>query len=141
MRFGSARLIVEIAGVVTAGLIGVSFIGHASAQAPQIATPAKGQAAAEVFKNVTTSTLKGIMVDDFLGSMGVMSAALGFDCSDCHTAAGTDRVDWAYDTPKKVQARKMVEMVAVINRTNFGGRQLVTCYTCHHGRDRPPTTI
>jgi hypothetical protein len=35
----------------------------------------------------------------------------------------------------------MVEMVAVINRTNFSGAQMVTCYTCHHGKDRPPTTI
>jgi hypothetical protein len=141
MRFCSGRLIVAIAGVVAAGLIGVSFIGHAAAQAPQIATPAKGQAAGEVFKNVTTSTLKGITVDDFMGSMGVMSAALGFDCADCHTGAGTDKVNWEADTARKRTARKMVEMVAVINRTNFGGAQMVTCYTCHHGKDRPPTTI
>jgi hypothetical protein len=141
MRFCSGRLIVAIAGVVAAGLIGVSFIGYAAAQAPQIATPAKGQAAGEVFKNVTTSTLKGITVDDFMGSMGVMSAALGFDCADCHTGAGTDKVNWEADTARKRTARKMVEMVAVINRTNFGGAQMVTCYTCHHGKDRPPTTI
>ena len=141
MRSCAGRLIVAIAGVVAAGLIGVSFIGHASAQAPQIATPAKGQAAGEVFKNVTTSTLKGITVDDFMGSMGVMSAALGFDCADCHTGAGTDKVNWEADTARKRTARKMVEMVAVINRTNFGGAQMVTCYTCHHGKDRPPTTI
>ena len=32
-------------------------------------------------------------------------------------------------------------MVAVINRSNFGGAQLVTCFTCHHGRLRPTTTI
>jgi hypothetical protein len=34
----------------------------------------------------------------------------------------------------------MVEMVATINRSNFGGRQLVTCWTCHRGRDRPALT-
>jgi len=141
MRFCSGRLIIAIAGIAAAGLIGVSFLGHAAAQAPQIATPAKGQAAGEVFKNVTTSTLKGITVDDFMGSMGVMSAALGFDCADCHTGAGTDKVNWEADTARKRTARKMVEMVAVINRTNFGGAQMVTCYTCHHGKDRPPTTI
>jgi photosynthetic reaction center cytochrome c subunit len=141
MRSCAGRLIVAIAGIVAAGLIGVSFMGHAAAQAPQIATPAKGQAAGEVFKNVTTSTLKGITVDDFMGSMGVMSAALGFDCADCHTGAGTDKVNWEADTARKRTARKMVEMVAVINRTNFGGAQMVTCYTCHHGKDRPPTTI
>jgi hypothetical protein len=66
---------------------------------------------------------------------------LGFDCADCHTGAGTDKVNWEADTARKRTARKMVEMVAVINRTNFGGAQMVTCYTCHHGKDRPPTTI
>jgi photosynthetic reaction center cytochrome c subunit len=141
MTFGSGRLILALAGTAVIGLIGISFTGRASAQAGQTPAGAKGQMAGEVFKNVTTSTLKGITVDDFMGSMGVMSAALGFDCSDCHTGAGTDKVVWDADTPKKRTARKMVEMVAVINRTNFGGAQMVTCYTCHHGRDRPPTTI
>jgi hypothetical protein len=84
--------------------------------------------------------LKGIPVDDFMGTMGIMCAALGFDCSDCHTAAGTEKVDWAADTPKKVRARKMVEMMTAINRDNFAGRQVVTCWSCHHGRDRPATT-
>jgi photosynthetic reaction center cytochrome c subunit len=140
-KFGPRRLILAVAAITVIGLIGVSFAGRASAQAGQTTAPAKGQTAGEVFKNVTTSTLKGITVDDFMGSMGVMSAALGFDCSDCHTGAGTDKVVWDADTARKRTARKMVEMVAVINRTNFGGAQMVTCYTCHHGRDRPPTTI
>jgi hypothetical protein len=35
----------------------------------------------------------------------------------------------------------MVEMVATINRTNFGNVQRVTCWTCHHGRDIPASTI
>ena len=30
-------------------------------------------------------------------------------------------------------------MVAAINRTNFAGRQVVTCWTCHRGRDIPVT--
>src|SRR5207248_1415291 len=72
--------------------------------------------------------------------MGIMTAALGFDCSECHAAAGTDKVDWAADTPRKVIARRMVNMVAAINQNNFGGRQLVTCWTCHRGRDKPVVT-
>jgi hypothetical protein len=31
----------------------------------------------------------------------------------------------------------MTLMVAAINRANFGGRQVVTCWTCHRGRDIP----
>jgi hypothetical protein len=34
----------------------------------------------------------------------------------------------------------MVLMMTAINRDNFGGRQVVTCWSCHHGRDRPATT-
>src|SRR5712691_6986701 len=126
------------AGVAFAALIGVAFTGKAKAQAP---ATAPGKTAGEVFKNVTTSTLKGLTVADFLGSMGVMAAALGYDCADCHPAAGSDKVDWVFDTPKKKTARKMVEMVATINKTNFSGVQSVTCWTCHHGRDQPTTTI
>jgi hypothetical protein len=91
-----------------------------------------------VFKNV--QVLKGIPLDDFMGTMGIMCAALGFDCSDCHTGAGTEKVDWAADTPKKVMARSMIRMMTAINRDNFQGRQMVTCWSCHHGRDRPSTT-
>jgi hypothetical protein len=85
--------------------------------------------------------LKGITVDDFMGTMGVMSIALGYCCSDCHTNAGTVLVKWEADTPRKVMARRMVQMVAAINKDNFGGRQTVTCWTCHRGRDKPVTTM
>ena len=98
--------------------------------------------AGEAFKNVTTSTLKGLTVDDFIGAMGVMAAGLGYDCADCHRNAGYDTVDWAADSmPTKVTARKMIEMVDTINRTNFAGVQLVTCWTCHHGREIPTTSV
>src|SRR5207302_5948847 len=79
-------------------------------------------------------------VDDFMLTIGIMTSSLAFDCSDCHENAGTDRVNWAADTPKKVTARKMVFMVQAINKDNFGGRQMVTCFTCHRNRDRPLTT-
>ena len=146
MKIWMRRLTLAAAAIVLAFAVNTAISKRAAAQA----TASKSEAAAamsgtrtagQVFKNVTTSTLKGITVDDFMGSMGVMAAALGFDCSDCHTGAGTDKVDWVVDTPRKKMARKMVEMVAVINRDNFGGTQMVTCWTCHHGKDIPATTI
>src|SRR5436190_14469855 len=94
--------------------------------------------AEQVFKNI--QALKGISASDFMGTMGIMSASLGFDCSECHNSAGTDKVDWAADTPRKVIARRMVNMVTAINRDNFGGRQLVTCWSCHRNRDKPVVT-
>ncbi len=134
MKFWSSRLTLSVAGLIVVCLSAVPLLGQAGA-------PAKGQTAGEVFKNVTTSPLKGLTVDDFMGSMGVMAAALGFDCADCHTGAGTDKVVWEADTNRKKMARRMTEMVAVINKTNFGGAPLVSCWTCHHGKDVPATTI
>jgi photosynthetic reaction center cytochrome c subunit len=119
---------------ITLGAIALIGAGMAFAQAP----PAKPLMAEQVFKNVRVLT--GMPVDDFMETMGLISAALSFDCSDCHTGAGTDKVDWAADTPRKVTARMMVSMVATINKNNFQGRQEVTCWTCHRNRDRPLVT-
>ena len=116
-----------------------ALAGLALAFAPQAFSQQKPKMVEDVFKNV--QALKGISVDDFLGTMGVMSAAIGFDCSECHNNAGTERVDWAADdNPKKLTARRMVRMVQAINRDHFNNRQEVTCWTCHHGRDRPAVT-
>ena len=124
-------LIIAVAALAALWLAGIALAAPQAAQS-------KPQMSDQVFKNV--QVLKGIPVDDFLGTMGVMSAAVGYDCSECHIGAGTDKVDWAADNPKKVIARRMVLMVAAINRDNFSGRQMVTCWSCHHGRDRPATT-
>ena len=123
-------------------LAGAVWMTPAAAQSRPQAPPANKQSSAEYYKNVTTSTLKVLTPSDFLGAMGVMTAALGYDCSNCHPGAGTDAMDWVTDSnPKKVTARKMVEMVAVINKQNFGGAAMVTCFTCHHGLDQPTQSI
>jgi hypothetical protein len=44
---------------------------------------------------------------------------------------------YAIDTPLKQTARKMILMVNMLNKSNFGGEQEVTCYTCHRATDRP----
>ena len=131
MRLWS-RGILAATGIAVVGLIG-AVLAHAQS-APQ----EKPLLAEQVFKNI--QALKGIPVDDFLETMGIMAAALQFDCSDCHVGAGTDKVDWAADTPRKRMARGMVNMVATINKNNFGGRQMVTCWTCHRNRDKPLVT-
>jgi photosynthetic reaction center cytochrome c subunit len=114
----------------------VAFIGALTTA--RVSSQQRPPLSDQVFKNV--QVLKGIPVDEFLGTMGIMAASLQFDCSDCHVNAGTANVDWAADTPRKIMARRMVSMVAAINQTNFGGRQLVTCWTCHRNRDKPLVT-
>jgi hypothetical protein len=126
------------ATVMLATLVGA---GHQVSARPggQATSPARPPLVDDVFKNV--QALKGLGVDDFLLTMGIMSAAVGSDCVGCHPSAGTDSVDWALDTPRKRTARRMVQMVTALNRDNFGGRQVVTCWTCHRGRDKPVTTM
>jgi photosynthetic reaction center cytochrome c subunit len=117
---------------------GAAAITFACVIGVTLAAQDRPRMAEEVFRNI--QVLKGISVDDFMDTMGIMSAALSFDCSECHTGAGTDTVKWEVDTPRKRTARRMTLMVAAINRDNFGGRQVVTCWTCHRGRDIPVVT-
>ena len=130
---------VAIVGSAAVWLSSLALAGHSQPGQPVV--PTAGKNAGEAFKNVTTSTLKELSVDDFVASMGLISANLGLDCADCHPNAGTDKADFVVDTPRKITTRRMVEMVAGINRANFGGVQRVTCWTCHHGRITPSTTI
>src|SRR5580704_17897835 len=129
MKLREAKRMVAAAAVMASVWIAGITLTARRAESQQ-----KAPTSDQVFKNI--QVLKGTSVDDFLGTMGVMSAALGFDCSECHLNAGTDQVDWAADTQKKVIARKMVSMMQAINKENFSGRQMVTCWSCHHGRDR-----
>jgi ubiquinol-cytochrome c reductase cytochrome b subunit len=138
--------------VVFTGITLLTILGFRSTPAPssqsQQASAGQGSTAPgrrgpvmveDVFKNV--QALKGLTVDEFMGTMGLMSASLGLCCSDCHPGAGTEKVVWEDDSnPRKVTARNMVLMVQAINRDNFSGRQVVTCWTCHHLRDVPLQT-
>lgn len=108
------------------------------AQNPAPAAP-KLEMSDKYFKNV--KVLTNIPVDEFMGTMGLFSAALSYCCGDCHTGAGTDNPDWAGDkNPRKVVARRMAAMVKEINKANFGGGNQVTCWTCHRGSPAPAVT-
>jgi photosynthetic reaction center cytochrome c subunit len=124
-------------GLLAACGITVLLIGIGLAVA-QTGSQEKPLLAEQAFKNI--QVFRGLPVDDFMETMGIMAASLDFDCSDCHVGAGTDEVNWPADTPRKQMARKMVLMVANINKSNFGGRQVVTCWTCHRNRDKPLVT-
>jgi len=104
----------------------------ARSQSAKAGTDQKPQMSEEAFKNV--QLLKGIPVDEFMGAMGLFSAALSMCCLECHAP------DWAADTPRKRTTRKMIQMVNTINRTNFSGRKVVSCWTCHRQSDRPQVT-
>jgi hypothetical protein len=77
--------------------------------------------------------LKGVY--DLLPTMHFMRASLGVRCEYCHiTDTGQYRRD---DKPAKVRARQDIIMTRQLNETAYGGRQVITCYTCHHGSPKP----
>src|SRR5215471_3387624 len=130
MRFGSRQTILSVAGIVTGCLLTTAL---ATGQAAQEQKP---QMAEEVFKNVTV--LKGIPVDEFMSTMGMFAAAVSLNCIDCHVPESVQSLaKFAEDTPIKRTARRMTIMVNTINKTNFGGRPVVTCWTCHRGEAGP----
>src|SRR5947199_10792686 len=61
--------------VATAGAAGIWFVGFALAARPsaQVQPAAAARTAGAAFKNVTTSSLKELSVDDFITSMGLIS--------------------------------------------------------------------
>src|SRR6195256_1846981 len=127
MKRGS-RTILCAAATAALWLVGVALAGGQAVPAE------KPLMAEDVFKNV--QVLKGIPADEFMGTMSVFSAALGESCETCHDGNGW--ASYALDTiPRKRTARRMVTMMAAINQANFGGRQVVTCFTCHRGSARP----
>lgn len=102
----------------------------------QTAVPDKQPMAEQVFTNV--QVLKGIPVSEFMATMGFFAASVGLNCVFCHVPESLQ--DWkkfAEDVPRKRITRNMIAMVNTINKANFGGRAVVTCYSCHHGNEVP----
>ncbi len=102
----------------------------------QTAPQEKPLMAEDVFKNI--QVLRGLTVDQFMGTMGFIAAALSMNCSECHHTGSA--AEYAEDTPRKQTARKMILMVNALNKSNFGGKREGTCYSCHRSDARPKIT-
>lgn len=81
--------------------------------------------------------LTGLSRPEVQRVMNQMRAGLGVHCHYCHVAGQDPAVD---ATPQKSRAREMMQMVIDLNKRNFGGREVVTCFTCHNGRPQPALT-
>ncbi len=117
-----------VAGVV---VLGCASLGEAQGRGGGAAA---GQTAGQAFKNI--QVLKDAPAGELNQSMHVINASLGVVCEFCHAdgeGAGRD-LDVK---PQKAVARKMMQMVLDMNRTQFGGRQVVSCFTCHRGSTIP----
>ena len=136
MKFEFRRAIRCAAGTMIVCLLAIT---GARSQAVKTGTDQKPQMSEEAFKNI--QVLRGIPVNEFMGTMGFFSASLSMNCTDCHVSESAGNWDrYADDTPLKQTARRMVIMMNAINRSDFGATRLVTCYTCHRGAQHPEVT-
>ncbi len=135
MTFGSQGTVVGAIAIATLSL-GVVFASGQAGQAGQAAPLERPQLSEEVFKNV--QLLRGIPVKEFMGTMGFFAASTGMNCIECHVEeSGGDWARYADDTELKRTARRMMVMVNGLNQSFFGGRRVVSCYSCHRGANRP----
>ena len=112
-------------------------IGGAGVQSAAAQGPQPGQKAGDFFKNV--QILKEIPANLMQPTMQFIEISLGVHCNYCHDDDNTKR---ELDVkPTKARAREMLRMVNTINETTFGGRQVVTCYTCHRGSTKPVVVL
>ena len=119
----------KIAGVVGMAVVWLAAVAPGDGQ---VRPGQKPLMAEDVFKNV--QVLRGIPVNEFMETMGFFSASLSLNCTDCHVAQSLSSWEkYAEDIPLKRTARRMVAMVNVINKSNFGGQRTVTCNSCHRG--------
>ena len=131
MKLGSRPRVVGVMATIALWLLNTASTHGQAAPARQLMSE-------QAFKNVTV--LKGIPVDEFMDTMGFISASTNYNCTDCHVEPKVEG-DWsvfAEETPRKATARRMILMVQDLNKTNFGGARVVTCYTCHRNTQGAP---
>jgi hypothetical protein len=109
----------------------IAALACAASAAAQVSPANEGKTAEQVYKNI--KALTGTPANELNQSMHLMKGAVGLDCIDCHIER-----EWEKDVkPAKEVARKMIVMMNDINTRQFGGKQVVTCNTCHNGRPIP----
>jgi len=115
------RTVMASVGVVLAATWVLSAQGAPSSEA---------RTAEQVYKNIVA--LKGTPASELNQAMHLMKGAVGVDCTYCHIER-----EWDKDVGAKAVARQMILMMMDINTRQFGGRQVVTCNTCHNGQPIP----
>jgi photosynthetic reaction center cytochrome c subunit len=118
---------------VSFALVASSFaFAFFAARAQESSAP---KLAEQQYKNI--KTLKGIPADQIIPAMQFITASLGVDCEYCHVRDGHSMAFDKDDKKPKLAARKMIEMMAAINKDNFENKREVTCNTCHRGAAHP----
>lgn len=133
--------------IVVTALLGAATVSFSTfAQAPSQPPPPPHTHPAPTNLQVLPKNLSGEQVHEIMHGW---EAALGAECSTCHTANPKDvapngrlRLNFADDSkPEKATARLMYKMMEDINANYVGKVQNsgvpVTCGTCHRGHITP----
>jgi hypothetical protein len=95
-----------------------------------------------VVDSPAVKVLTGLLAPDFQEEMNHMVQAVGGSCNSCHVRGNFA----SEENPKKIIARRMLEMTKAINKQFFPDHKpkpgesvlgRVTCYTCHQGDGTP----
>jgi hypothetical protein len=136
-KFGSRRRTAQEVKVRTIIIIAAAILA-AGAAAAQDRPAGEVRPHLQVLRDVPESQL-------FL-LMNAVAQSLGVGCDHCHVRNSPNPVtleggwQWASDDkPAKAKGREMMRMVRELNASRFGGRLVVTCYSCHRGNVRVAT--
>ena len=133
MTFERRRSMFWAMAAASVCLLGVMSVRVSAQQAAPEQAPLTTE---KLFRNI--QVLKGIPVDTFFDVMGMFASSMGEDCTFCHSKDAVFRHEAFGDpTPRIARARQMIAMMNTINEANFGGRPMVTCFTCHRGNNTP----
>ena len=142
-----ARHLGRLSIAVLATTLVVSFAGRSGVSAQQPAPPQAGQPPQGAppqgppggpggrggFQLKNVQVLKDVPPDQWQLVMQYVAASLGVQCNYCHVM-GDNASD---DKQTKQTARKMMQMVADLNKQFFAGKPTVSCASCHNGHAKP----
>lgn len=91
--------------------------------------------AQEVYENL--KLLGAIPANGLREVMYTFVASLGVGCTHCHIPG-----KWSSDAKiQKLMARRMIEIRTGLQDDFFGGREVLSCWTCHRGEPQAQTNL
>jgi hypothetical protein len=130
-----------VRGVFFGGLVIVLLAGGEANTARPQSLPVD-KPVEQVRKNI--QVLRGLPDSQLFLVMNFVGDSLGVNCDYCHVRGDknlqTGEYNWFWekdDKPTKQVGREQMRMTLELNRANFKGEPIVTCFTCHHGSLQP----
>jgi photosynthetic reaction center cytochrome c subunit len=122
-------------GVAACALLISIWVLADSTASSQEQTPQPEKPAEQVYKNI--QVFKGLPNSQLMSAMFFMEGSLQVSCGHCHVWEDFSKDD---KQPKRT-ARKMILMVRQLNETEFEGREMISCNTCHRGQTPPAAVL